>query len=52
LALLALVATLPLSVCGWFLPAPVAAPRWALASLWTWAALIRLVGSDGRLSLG
>ena len=44
--------TLPLVALALFMPAPFAAVCVALASLWSYAALSALVGSDPRLSGG
>lgn len=52
LALLGLVATLPIHLAAAWLPTPAAAPLEALAALWVYAALVALLGRDPRLALG
>jgi hypothetical protein len=52
LGLTALVWTLPLWLAAFFLPSPLAAALVTLALLWSYAALVRVVGADGRLLIG
>lgn len=52
LGLTALGWTLPLWLTALFVPSPLAALLLALATLWSYAALVRVVGADSRLGSG
>jgi hypothetical protein len=52
LGLTALGWTLPLWLAALFVPSPLAALLLALATLWSYAALLRVVGADSRLRSG